>query len=54
MRVKLIDALTYEILDQFKLNKSLQDTIKYLHDMYDGRHKCCNGCVEFYVIGVKG
>ena len=54
MKVKLINAIDFSILDQFSLNKSLHDTIKYLKSKYDCEIICGNGCVNCYVRHIKG
>ena len=54
MKVKLINAIDFSILDQFSLNKSLHDTIKYLKSKYDCEIICNDNCVNCYVRCVKG
>lgn len=54
MKVKLINAIDFRIMDQFSLNKNLQDTIEYLKNKYDCEIVCDDGCVNCYVRYVKG
>lgn len=54
MKVRLINASNYSIIDQFELNKSLADTIKYLNEKYDGTVVCEGGIVNYYVNYVRG
>ena len=54
MKVKLIKTIDFSILDQFSLNESLHDTIKYLKRQYDCEIICDGSCVNCYVRYVKG
>lgn len=54
MKVKLINAADLIIMDQFSLNKNLQDTIKYLKGQYICEIVCENGIVNCFVRFVKG
>lgn len=54
MRVKLINSRDYGIIDQFTLNKSLEDSIAYLKSKYIGEVVCENGTINFYVRLTKG
>lgn len=54
MKVRLINSINYMIMDQFNLDKSLQDTITCLKRLYEGEIVCENGMVNMYVRSVKG
>lgn len=54
MKVKLIKATDFTIMDQFSLNKNLHDTIDCLKEQYDCEIVCDNGVVNCYVRYVKG
>ena len=54
MKVKLINAIDFSILDQFSLNKSLHDKIKYLKSKYDCEIICDNSYVNCYVRCARG
>lgn len=49
MKVKLICGYNHFILDQFSLNMSLEDSIKYLKRKYIGEYVCTNGMLHVYV-----
>lgn len=54
MKVKLINATDLTIIDQFSLNKNLQDTIEYLKGQYICEIVCSGGLVNCYVRYIKG
>jgi len=54
MKVKLIKAADLTIMDQFSLNKNLQDTIKYLNEQYVCEIVCDDSMINCYVRHVKG
>lgn len=54
MRIRLINALDFSIMDQFTLNKSLEESIKYLKSKYDGEIVCEKGMLSCYVRHVRG
>ena len=54
MRIRLINALDFSIMDQFTLNKSLQESIEYLKSKYDGEIVYEQGILNCYVRYVKG
>lgn len=54
MRIKLINARDYSIVDQFTLNKSLEDSVEYLKSKYMGDVVCEGGIINFYVRLIKG
>lgn len=54
MKVKLICGYDYSILDQFTLNMSLEDSIKYLKRKYIGEYVCTNEMLHIYVTHKRG
>ena len=54
MRIKLINSKNYSVIDQFTLNKSLEDSVAYLKSKYIGEVVCKNGVINFYVRLTKG
>lgn len=54
MRIKLINSIDYSVVDQFELNKSLEESIAYLKSKYIGEVVCENGVINFYVRLIKG
>ncbi|WP_312286841.1 hypothetical protein [Terrisporobacter sp.] len=54
MKVKLIKAADLTIMDQFSLNKNLQETIEYLKGQYECEIVCGCEIVSCYVRYIKG
>ena len=54
MRVKLINSKDCSVIDQFTLNKSLEDSIAYLKSKYIGNVISVNGTINFYMRLTKG
>ena len=54
VKVRLINANNYSVVDQFTVNKSLEDAVKQLNEMYYGRTECKDGRIDFYVYFIKG
>lgn len=54
MKVRLIKVADLTIMDQFSLNKNLQDTIEYLKGQYICEIICGDGILNCYVRYVKG
>lgn len=49
MKIKLIYSCDYCVLDQFYLDMSLEDSVKYLNSKYVGEYMYKDGTLYFYV-----
>lgn len=54
MRIKLINSLDYNVIDQFSLDKTLEECVTYLKNKYIGEVVCENGMINFYMRLTKG
>lgn len=54
MKIRLINSLDYSIIDQFSLDKTLEECITCLSEKYIGEIICEKGIINFYVRFMRG
>lgn len=52
-KIRLIDSGN-RIIDKFSVNRSMENAINKLRELYIGRAEVHNGIVNFYIDRVKG